>query len=138
MAIRFVEEMERVNLGRVARVQLMNDAESCAMNTFRGIMASAEWDALVAPMVRQRGDALFGILAVSNALGWGNWRAVAHEPEESLVLATVNGYEAAGYGELRGQASQPQCLMLTGVAAGLMELLYGMGRSRTASANMVP
>ena len=38
----------------------------------------------------------------------------------------VNG-QAVGYREYRGLAGAPQCAMLTGVAAGVMELVYGEG-----------
>lgn len=127
VTIRFIEAMDREALGSVARMQLTNDAETCAMNTFRGIMSSAEWDALVAPMVRDKADNLFGVLAVSNALGWGKWSVAHHRPEETLTLVSRNGYEAMGYIGLRGYTDRPQCYMLTGVAAGLMELVYGEG-----------
>ncbi|MFA7239509.1 MAG: 4-vinyl reductase [Sulfuricellaceae bacterium] len=123
--IQYVEEMQKVNLHAVAKKLLMADAETCALNTFRGIMNSAEWDRLIAPMVKEPQDNLYGILAVSNGLGWGNWQVVEHEPAKRLVLASLNGYEALGYREYRPRASSPQCFMLTGVAAGIMALVYG-------------
>lgn len=130
VCFRFVEEMEKVNLGNAARAQLIHDAENCGMNTFRGIMSSKEWRTLVDPMLNQEGDALYAIIAVSNALGWGNWHVLAHTPGESLHLQSLNGYEANGYLARRSLATQPVCLMLTGVAAGVMELIYGEGLVR--------
>jgi len=127
ISIRFVEEMSRVGLGDTARQLLKYDAETCGLNTFRGIMNSAEWDGLIAPMVRQEEDKLFGIIAVSNALGWGNWHCLAHEPGASLSMEARNGYEALGYRELRASTKEPVCLMLTGVSAGIMGLVYGEG-----------
>ncbi len=127
VALRFIEGMERANLGAIARSMLVECAESCAMNTFRGILASAEWDALIAPMVKQPTDRLFGLVAVSNALGWGNWQVVEHTAEKTLQMASRNGYEAVGHLELRGASTEPACMMLTGVATGMMELLYGQG-----------
>jgi len=127
ISIRFVEEMSRVGLGDTARQLLKYDAETCGLNTFRGILHSAEWDGLIAPMVRQEEDKLFGIIAVSNALGWGNWHCLAHEPGLSLSMEARNGYEALGYRELRASTREPVCLMLTGVSAGIMGLIYGEG-----------
>ena len=65
-------------------------------------------------------------LVSGGALGWGDWHVVAHTPT-SLTLESRYGYEAVGYRQLRGQAEAPRCAMLTGVAAGVMELVYGEG-----------
>ena len=127
ITIRFIEEMEKTNLLTTAKRLLLFAGEICALNTFRGIMNSAEWKALIAPMVKEERDNLFGIIAVSNALGWGNWHIKEYEEDESLVLTTNNGYEATGYIEYMGTTTDPKCFMLTGVAAGLMELIHGEG-----------
>lgn len=128
LCIQYIEEMQKVKLQEVAKKLLISDAESCGMNTFRGIMNSAEWDGLIAPMIKEKQDNLYGILAVSNGLGWGNWQVVAHEPARSLELVSRNGYEALGYRTYRPKAESPQCFMLTGVAAGIMALVYGEGQ----------
>lgn len=130
VSLRFVEEMAQKGLGRPAQAQLQHDAETCGINTFGGVISSPEWDALVGPMLREEQDALFGVVAVSNALGWGRWQIVSHEPAESLTLATANGYEASGQLAYRGRSAAPSCWMLTGVAAGLMALIYGAGSVR--------
>ena len=127
MCIQFVEQMRAKGLFRTARRLLTFAGETCAMNTFRGIMASAEWDALIAPMIKQKSDNLFGLIALSNGFGWGNWRATAHQPAETLTIESLNGYEAMGYREYRGVCDSPQCFMLCGVSAGMMELVYGDG-----------
>jgi predicted hydrocarbon binding protein len=127
VCIRFIEEMTAKGLGRNAQRLLVSDAETCAMNTFRGIMSSPEWDGLVAPMLQDPPDKLYGIVAVSNALGWGNWYVTSHDPGEALRIESVNGYEALGFRELRGASADPQCFMLRGVAAGIMGLIYGSG-----------
>lgn len=124
----FVQRMTAQGKLQTARELLIADAESCAMNTFRGIMNSPEWEGLVGPMIKQRSDKLFGLIAVSNALGWGNWHVAEHTPSESLELVSLNGYEALGYRELfREGAGAPMCFMLAGVSAGIMELLYSYG-----------
>lgn len=127
VCIRFIEEMQAKGLGRNAQRLLVSDAETCAMNTFRGIMSSPEWDGLVGPMLKDTPDKLYGIVAVSNALGWGNWYVTSHDPGEALRIESVNGYEALGFRELRGTSSDPKCFMLRGVAAGIMGLIYGTG-----------
>ncbi|MBA2543909.1 MAG: hypothetical protein H0V17_29975 [Deltaproteobacteria bacterium] len=127
VCIRFVEEMTAKGLGRNAQRLLVSDAETCAMNTFRGIMSSPEWDGLVGPMIKDTPDKLYGIVAVSNALGWGNWYVTSHDQQEALRIESVTGYEALGFRELRGAATDPQCFMLRGVAAGIMALVYGTG-----------
>lgn len=126
VCIGFVEAMRALGREKAAMRLLVSDAEHCGMNTFRGIMHSPEWDGLIAPMVRDRADALIAIIAISNALGWGDWHVTAHTPT-TLVLESRYGYEAVGFREYRGEASAPQCAMLTGVAAGVMELVYGEG-----------
>jgi len=126
ICIGFVEAMRGLGRDKAAIRLLVSDAEHCGMNTFRGIMHSPEWDGLIAPMVRDRADALHAIIAISNALGWGDWHVTAHTPR-SLALESRYGYEAVGYREYRGLAAAPQCAMLTGVAAGVMELVYGEG-----------
>ncbi len=127
MCIRFIEEMTAKGLGELAREQLVYDAETCGMNTFRGIMASTEWDALVAPMIQEDRDTLFAIIAVSNALGWGNWHVSSYDNEDGLALFSPNAYEASGVLTWRGRVAEPCCLMLTGVGAGLMQLIHGAG-----------
>jgi hypothetical protein len=51
----------------------------------------------------------------------------SHDQGEALRIESVNGYEALGFRELRGAATDPQCFMLRGVAAGIMALVYGTG-----------
>jgi predicted hydrocarbon binding protein len=126
ICISFVEAMRGLGREKAAMRLLISDGEHCGMNTFRGIMHSPEWDGLIAPMVRDRADALLALIAISNALGWGDWHVTAHTPT-SLELDSRYGYEAVGFREYRGKATAPQCAMLTGVAAGVMQLVYGEG-----------
>lgn len=127
ICIRFIEEMKAAKRERSARRMLVNDGETCAMNTFRGIMHSAEWEGLVAPMLRELPDSMYALVAISNGLGWGNWHIVEHPGPHAITLESLNGYEALGYREYRGGSDEPQCHMLAGVAAGLLELVYGEG-----------
>ena len=127
ICIRFLEAMQQANLSSTAQELLLFAGEVCALNTLRGILISPEWFELIAPMVKEEADCLYGLIAVTNALGWGNWHILEYEPEELLKLEALNGYEAWGYLEYRGQSQTAQCLMLTGVSTGIMELIHGEG-----------
>ena len=95
----------------------------CAFNTMGGIMTSAEWDALVLPMLRTREDWLFGIVACTNALGWGTWKVLDISPE-TATFRIYNDYESAGYRRMYGTADHGISYLATGGAAGLMNLIY--------------
>lgn len=127
ICLNFIKEMSAKNLFSTAQRLLIADAETCGMNTFRGIMDSAEWAGLIQPMIKETRDNMFALVALSNALGWGDWHIRELKEAKDLTLESLNGYESYGYTEYMGQAQNPQCFMLTGVAAGLMELVYGKG-----------
>lgn len=127
VGIRFLEEMTAKGLGRNAQRLVVSDAETCALNTFRGITGSAEWHGLVAPMLNDTPDKVHAIVAIANALGWGHWSVAGHSPGETLRLESSTGYEATGYRAMRGTATDPRCFVLRGAAAGIMALVYGAG-----------
>ena len=123
----YIQEMEKINMQATAKILLIYAGEICALNTLRGIKASIEWAELVQPMIKEASDNLHGLIAVTNALGWGNWHVKAFRPGESLELEALNGYEALGSLAYRGYTKEGYCYMLTGVAAGIMALLYRDG-----------
>ena len=127
ICLRFLEAMKAKNLYSTAQKLLIFAGEVCAVNTLRGIVISKEWYDLILPMIKEEQDYLYGLVAVTNGLGWGNWHVRHYEMAESLTLEAFNGYEALGYLKYRGLAQESQCLMLTGVAAGMMELLHSDG-----------
>jgi len=127
LSLSFLEEMRKVGMLSSARKLLIYAGEVCALNTLRGIRSSAEWDELIRPMVDQPVDDLHGLIAVTNGLGWGNWHICSHEPGESLQMESINGYEALGHVKYQGFSDEGQCCMLTGVAAGIMAMLYREG-----------
>ncbi|MBN2088890.1 hypothetical protein JW964_04720 [candidate division KSB1 bacterium] len=103
---------------------LYNAATECGYNTGYGIITSEEWKAVVAPMVEKAPeDVLHGAFAVFTAWGWANAEIVELVPNEKMVVCAYNYYEAdtAKGGKL------PYVLapMITGVAAGFMDLAYG-------------
>lgn len=127
ITIRFIQEMKKIHRYSTAIKLLVFAGEVCALNTFKGIIQSPEWEALIAPMIKKEDDALFSLIAVSNALGWGNWQVSEYKPEEYLILRTVNGYESEGYMAFCGYSSKPECYMLKGVSAGIMDLFHADG-----------
>jgi predicted hydrocarbon binding protein len=127
VCMRFLEAMSARNLFNTAKRLLIFAGEVCALNTLRGILTSPEWASLIAPMVKDETDSLHGLVAVTNALGWGNWHVRHLVAGESLEMESLSGYEALGYLSYRGSAEQAQCFMFTGASAGMMELLYREG-----------
>ncbi len=127
VCILFIEEMRQKNLLNAAKRLLIDTAENCAVNTFGGFMNSVEWQQLIAPQIKAPQDPLFGIVALINALGWGHLRVLELIPGEKLVLESLNGYEALGFKTFHDLSPHPQCFMMVGVAAGIMELLYSEG-----------
>ena len=127
VSILFIENMRQKNLFSTAKRLLVDSAENCAVNTFGGFMNSQEWQQLIVPQIKDTQDSLFAIIALMNALGWGNLRVQEFDLGERLVLESLNGYEALGFRSFRGLGSHPQCFMMLGVAAGIMELLYSEG-----------
>jgi len=127
VSILYMENMRQKNLFGAAKRLLVDTAENCVVNTFGGFMNSQEWQQLVVPQIKDAQDPLFGIIALINALGWGNLRVREFDLGERLVLESLNGYEALGFRSFRGLGSHPQCFMMLGVATGIMELLYSEG-----------
>jgi hypothetical protein len=117
--------MERDNeLADDARALLIEAGHTCAFNTFGGIMKSAEWDAVVRPMIESREDWIRGMVAVVNTFGWGRWAVRELVPDERLVIAIENSYEAVGWLRDYPTSDRPRCYLASGGTAGLMNLLY--------------
>lgn len=107
-----------------ARALLVEAGHVCAFNTFGGIMQSAEWDAVVAPMIENREDWIRGMVAVINAFGWGRWQIESLVPGKELRVTLTDSYEATGWLRDYPQSAHPRCYLATGGVAGLMNLLY--------------
>ncbi len=108
-----------------ARAALVEAGHICAFNTFGGIMLSQEWEAVVAPMIKNREDWVRGIVGVVNALGWGVWNVESLEAGKKLEVSIANSYESTGY--LRDYGKHREggvCFLATGGVAGIMNLLY--------------
>lgn len=120
----FVKQMEAQGLGETGYAMLEEDAEVCSLTTFSGIMASDEWAALVQPMIKYTEDNIFGLVAIINALGWGSVRLIEHQAAETLNIQTANAYEIYTPKDLRMAEAKTHCPMMSGVMAGLLELVY--------------
>lgn len=96
----------------------------CAFNTFGGIMKSPEWYGLVAPMLRESSDWIYGIVAVANCFGWGRWTVMELVEGERLVVRVDASYESNYALAAHGVGDYPTCHLVRGGVAGLMNLLY--------------
>jgi hypothetical protein len=108
---------------KVAADLFIEAGHTCAFNTMGGIMTSPEWDALVLPMLKTREDWLYGIVACTNALGWGIWKVLNVTPD-GATFRIYNDYESVGYRRMYGTADHGISYLATGGAAGLMNLIY--------------
>lgn len=117
-------ELEGSGLEEDARALLVEAGHVCAFNTFGGIMLSAEWDAVVAPMIESREDWLRGMVAIVNAFGWGRWRVEELRPGELLRVSIDDAYECSGWVRDYPLGKAARCYLATGGVAGLMNLLY--------------
>jgi len=108
-----------------AKTLLIEAAQECGYATFQGIRESWEWEQVVAPMVENKEDQIFGFVAVAVAFGWGDLTVEELVPGEKLVIRASDSYEAGGYLELYGLAKSEKCYMLRGVTGAFMDLIYG-------------
>jgi hypothetical protein len=103
---------------------LKHAALACGVNTLGGILNSAEWEAIITPMVESDKDNILGLVAVTNALGWGFWELIELDSGKKAVFHAKYPYEANGYKSKYGKSSDGVCYMLQGVAAAMMELIF--------------
>jgi hypothetical protein len=127
VCIGFLAEMRRVGRGATAERLLAADAEHCALNTFRGLMSSPEWEGLAMPMLRGPDDPLFAVMAFSNALGYGYWHITELVAGQSMRVEVRSSYEAIGAREYLGVTRNAHCHGHKGAATGIFALLYGEG-----------
>lgn len=110
--------------GRIAASALLVEAgRVCAFNTFGGIMKSSEWNALIRPSLRSQEDWVHGMVAVSNALGWGRWQVTAVS-SDAAEFVVHDDYESVGYRASYGAADRPISFLAQGGVEGLMTLVY--------------
>ncbi len=113
--------------GGVSIVQeLLTEAgHVCAFNTLGGIMLSAEWNAMIKPMLKSKDDWTHGIVACANAMGWGLWEMEHLDPEGQSRFKVTGSYESNAFLELYGdKTNYPACCFLMGALPGVMNLIY--------------
>ncbi len=122
----FTKEVNNPEVIAAAQNLLIEAGHVCGFNTFGGIMTSAEWEAIVEPMIETTEDWIYGMVAVINsALGWGKWEVVELLPNEKLVIRTENDFECDFYLRTRKTtAKSGQCYLMIGTTAALMNLVY--------------
>ncbi|MBT8330986.1 MAG: hypothetical protein KJP06_01535 [Deltaproteobacteria bacterium] len=107
-----------------AKSLLIAAAQECGYATFQGIRDSWEWRQVVAPMVEDKKDEIYGFVAVAVAFGWGDLAVEELVPGEKLVMRASDSYESSGYLEQYGAAKSGKCYMMRGVTAAFMDLVY--------------
>ncbi|MCA9495200.1 MAG: hypothetical protein KC621_34970, partial [Myxococcales bacterium] len=118
----FLHRMQGSGLEAEAEALLTDAGYHCAFRTCGGVMTSAEWDAVVRPMIRTEDDWVHGMIAVVNALGWGTWRIQDLGPDR-VVLRVWDDYEGNGYLSMYGPTRQPVSFLHMGGIAGIMHLI---------------
>lgn len=118
--------MRRIGLPEEdSKEMFIQSGHICAFNTFGGIMSSPEWDAVIAPMCRNREDWLHGMVAVLNALGWGLFRIEKIEVEKQFIIRAYNSYEGIGFRRMYPQTEEKNISFLAmGATLGLVHLLW--------------
>lgn len=124
--------------GVVLGTQLLTEAgHVCAFNTFGGIMKSVEWMGLIKPMITSKEDWVYGIVAVVNAFGWGQWEVVELIANKKLVIKIKSGYESNSYLKMFEKSLLPISFLATGGVAGIMNLIYNGDISKNPELNEV-
>jgi hypothetical protein len=120
----FEAEMGKDGLPLAAEL-LIEAGHVCAYNTFGGVMQSAEWNAMIKPMIQKKEDWAHGITAVVNAFGWGFWEIEDLEPNQKLKMKIVSGYEPNNYlAHFDSHTELPVSFLASGGVAGIMNLVY--------------
>lgn len=117
-------ELEGSGLEDDAEQLLVEAGHVCAFNTFGGIMQSAEWEAVVKPMIETREDWIRGMVGVVNAFGWGKWKIESLTANSELTISIDEAYECSGWVRDYPLGARARCYLATGGVAGLMNLLY--------------
>jgi len=124
LSFNFESKMGEANAAQ-SQTLLIEAAQECGYATFQGIRNSYEWERIVLPMIEKKEDQIEGFTSVAVAFGWGDLAVKDLIPDEKLVLAVSDSYEARGYLKTYGIATSGKCYMLRGVAGAFMDLLYG-------------
>lgn len=109
-----------------SRRQLTQAARVAAFYRFSPIFSSISWQTRVLPRLKTAEDWVRAMLDLMPALGFGEWEVIQLVPDEQLIVAVKNGYEAEGY--LKNIGTRPGggvCFFNTTLAAGVMNLVYG-------------
>jgi hypothetical protein len=103
---------------------LRESGHVCVFNTFGGILASPEWEAMVG---KHSGDPLqivLGNLAIARALGFGHWTLAEYVPNERMVLRAPATYESVYYQSRHGTADRPSEYFFQGATLAIAQLAH--------------
>ena len=114
----------RPELVGVLEELLRESGHVCVFNTFGGILASPEWDAMVGPHTGEPLSVILGNLAIARALGFGHWTLADYAPNERLVLQAPATYESVYYLARHGTTSRPVEYFFQGAALAIAHLAH--------------
>ncbi len=108
----------------VAKELLRECGHQCGFHTYGGILASPEWEALVAPISGSPLEIINGCLSISRSLGFGHWSLEAYEPGKSLVLRSPATYESVYRKAAYPLDDSGCCYLYQGAALAMMQLAH--------------
>lgn len=102
---------------------LMEAGHACGFFTYGGVMTSAEWEAVVKPLVKTKEDWIKGLLSLINTMGWG-YHTIVELSEEKAIFRNYNDFEDLSYIRMYGKSEYPIHWANSGGFTGLMQLVY--------------
>lgn len=103
---------------------LRESGHVCVFNTFGGILASPEWEAMVGAHSGDPLPIVLGNLAIARALGFGHWTLADFVPNERLVLRAPATYESVYYLSRHGVSQRPSEYFFQGAALAIAQLAH--------------
>lgn len=103
----------------------IHSVKECVYHTFRGIITSAEWEAVAGPMIKNKEDEIYSLVALTDIFGAGRIEITELVPNEKLAIRVDNSIDVAPWLKEYGKQDHPRCYVFTACAAGYMDLVYG-------------
>jgi len=103
---------------------LRESGHVCVFNTFGGILASPEWEAMVGKHSGDPQAIILGNLAIARALGFGHWTLAEYQPNERVVLRAPATYESVYYLTRHGASDRPSEYFFQGAALAIAQLAH--------------
>ncbi len=122
-AVRHIEQAAPSSVG-LCEALLREAGHVCVFNTFGGILASPEWEAVAYPLSGDPLEIIKGGAAIARGLGFGRWSVDEYVPGQRLVMCASSNYEAPFYLARYGRSDKPRCYFFQGAALAIMVLAH--------------